>query len=371
VEFAMNIPFNDLVRRPAPDAAVGRVLRRGWYLLGPETEAFEREFAVWCGGADCVSVANGTDAIELALRAAGVGPGDEVATVANAGMYSTCAIRAAGAAPLYVDVDPLCGLMDPGLFERAIGPATRALVVTHLYGRMAPLPELLEIARTREIAVIEDCAQAHGAALDGRKAGVWGLAGCFSFYPTKNLGACGDAGAIVTSDPDFAARVRSLRQYGWTAKYDSALPGGRNSRIDELQAAVLRDRLPLLDADNRRRREIARRYTAALAAWPEVLSPPSEGAADWVAHLYVVRSPRRGRLREWLDARGIRTDVHYPIPDPDQRSQQGLSSRCVPAGLPVTRRLAGEILSLPCFPELRDEEVDAVIASILEWCSQS
>jgi aminotransferase EvaB len=360
----MTVPFNDLSRRPSPEAAALRVLGRGIFLLGVETEAFEREFAAYCGAAHCLSVANGTDALELALRAAGVGAGAEVATVANAGLYSTCAIRATGAQPLYVDVDPRHLLIDPAALDAAIGPLTQAIVVTHLYGRMAPMPELLRIARAHNLPIVEDCAQAHGAALEGRKAGTWGLAGCFSFYPTKNLGACGDAGAVVSSDPEFAARVRSLRQYGWTAKYDSALSGGRNSRMDEIQAAILRDRLPLLDSSNRRRREIARRYTASLGARQDLLLP-SGGEADWVAHLYAVRCGRRDDLRRWLDSRGIRTDVHYPIPDFAQRSQQGLPVRC--GELPVTLHAVSEVLSLPCFPEMEDPEVDAVVAGVLDW----
>jgi aminotransferase EvaB len=367
----MTVPFNDLARCPSVEASAARVLRRGFFIMGPETESFEREFAAWCGADHCFGVGNGTDALEIALRAAGVEPGDEVATVANAGLYSTCAIRAVGATPLYVDVDPCRMLMDPAALRAAAGSATRALIVTHLYGRLAPMPELLEIARARNLAVIEDCAQAHGAELQGRKAGVWGLAGCFSFYPTKNLGACGDAGAIVSSDAAFASRVRSLRQYGWTAKYHSTLAGGRNSRIDEIQAAILRDRLPLLERDNSRRREVARRYTAALATRRDLLAPPPEAGPDWVAHLYVIRSPRRDQLREWLAGRGIRTEIHYPIADPDQPSQQRQPSRAVPAELPVTRRLAREIASLPCFPELRDDEIDTVVASILEWCPPS
>jgi dTDP-4-amino-4,6-dideoxygalactose transaminase len=193
--------------------------------------------------------------------------------------------------------------------------------------------------------------------------------GCFSFYPTKNLGACGDAGAVVTSDDEIAGRARSLRQYGWTAKYDSRAAGGRNTRIDEIQAAILRNRLPLLDAENARRREIARRYNSALAGHSGLLAVPPDGGDDWVAHLYVVRCERRDELRAWLAARGIATDIHYPIPDHRQISQQGLPARA--AGLSVTELLAGQALSLPCFPELRDAEIDAVIAAILEWCPSS
>jgi aminotransferase EvaB len=365
----MTVPFNDLGRRPASEASALRVLRRGWFILGPETKGFEEEFAAFCGVRYCLGTGNGTDALELALRAAGVGPGAEVATVANAGLYSTCAIRAAGAQPLYIDVDPCAALMSPASLENAIGPATRAVIVTHLYGRMAPMPELLRIARSRQLTVIEDCAQAHGAMLDGRRAGSWGTAGCFSFYPTKNLGACGDAGAVVTSDDQLAERARSLRQYGWTAKYDSRAAGGRNTRIDEIQAAILRDRLPLLDGENARRREIARRYSSALAGRAGLIATPPSGGDDWVAHLYVVLCDRRDELRAWLAARGIATDVHYPIPDHRQISQQGLPARC--AGLSVTERLAARALSLPCFPELQENEIDAVIAAILEWCPPS
>jgi dTDP-3-amino-2,3,6-trideoxy-4-keto-D-glucose/dTDP-3-amino-3,4,6-trideoxy-alpha-D-glucose/dTDP-2,6-dideoxy-D-kanosamine transaminase len=359
----MTVPFNDLSRRPSPERSAARVWERGFYILGPELDAFEREFAAYCGAPHATGVANGTDALELALRAAGVRPGDEVAAVANAGMYATAAIRACAAQPLYVDVDPLYALMSPASLDSALGPATRAVVVTHLYGCMAPLDDLLAIAAARGIPVVEDCAQAHGAARHGRKAGAWGLAGCFSFYPTKNLGACGDAGAVITSDADFAARLTSLRQYGWAAKYESVAPGGRNSRLDEVQAAILRDRLPLLDSENARRREIACRYNSAFAGRLEVAPA---GGSDCVAHLYTVRTSRRDELRAFLAARGIRAEIHYPIPDHLQPSQRGLPGRST--ALPETERCARETLSLPCFPELDDTEIDAVIAAILEWC---
>jgi len=355
----MIVPFNDLKRRPSPLRSAARVWDRGFYIHGPELEGFETDFAAYCGAAHAVGVASGTDALELALRAAGVRPGDEVATVANAGLYATTAIRAVGALPLYVDVDPVHALMSPASLAGALGSATRAIIITHLYGRLAPLDEILAVASAYGIAVIEDCAQAHGAERDGRKAGAWGLAGCFSFYPTKNLGACGDAGAVVTSDPAFAARLRSLRQYGWTAKYASSTPGGRNSRLDEIQAAILRDRLPLLDADNARRRQIARRYTAALSG---LLDVPPEGGSDWVAHLYVVRTPHRDAVRARLASRGIGVDVHYPIPDHLQLSERTLPSRST--GLEWTERLSREVLSLPCFPEMEETEIDAVIAAV-------
>ena len=265
---AETVPLNDLERHNRPlleelEAAVRAALGSGWYILGPRVWEFEAAFAAYCGAGECIGVGNGTDALELALRALGAGPGDVVAAAANAGGYGTAAILATGAEPLYVDVDPATMLMDARALRAAVTPRTRAVLVTHLYGHMADMPALLEAAAG--VPVIEDCAQAHGARLEGRHAGTWGAAGCFSFYPTKNLGALGDGGAVVTSGGELAARLRALRQYGWTAKYTAAVPGGRNSRLDELQAAVLLAKLPRLDAWNRRRGEIAAAYGAMLA----------------------------------------------------------------------------------------------------------
>ena len=301
----MRIPINDLKRHHAPlagelAAAVNRVLASGWYILGPEVEAFEREFARYCGVEHCAGVGNGTDALELALGALGIGPGTEVATVANAGMYSTTAILRVGARPLYIDVDGRSMTMSPAALDAAIsgGPegCPAAVIVTHLYGQMAEIEELLAIAGRKNIPVIEDCAQAHGAERAGRKAGSRGKLGCFSFYPTKNLGAAGDGGAVVTADAALAAKVRALRQYGWTAKYRSTVAGAQNSRLDEMQAAVLRTKLPHLDGWNARRREIARLYHRALAgsgvSLPGIDSETC--STDYVAHLYVIRSPQSG-----------------------------------------------------------------------------
>ena len=261
------IALNDLARHHAPlrselDAAMARVQDRGWYILGPEVEAFEREFAAYCGTGECVAVGNGTDALELSLRALAIGPGDEVVTAANAGMYATTAIRAAGAVPAYVEIDESTLLMDPAALAAGLGARTRAVIVTHLYGRLADVDALVRIARERGVALIEDCAQAHGARAGGGMAGTHGALGCFSFYPTKNLGALGDAGAVVTGDRELAAKLRALRTYGWGAKYHCTMEGGMNSRMDELQAAVLRVKLPRLDGWNRRRRDIAARYAA-------------------------------------------------------------------------------------------------------------
>ena len=368
----MRIPINDLKRHHAPlegelAAAVHRVLSGGRYILGPEVEAFEQEFARYCGVEYCAGVGNGTDALELALGAVGIGPGAEVATVANAGMYGTTAILRVGAAPLYIDVDGRSMTMSPRALDAAVsgGPEGRpaavpaAVIVTHLYGQLAEIEELLAIAGRKNIPVIEDCAQAHGAERAGRKAGSWGTLGCFSFYPTKNLGAAGDGGAVVTADAALARKVRALRQYGWTGKYRSTVAGGRNSRLDEIQAAVLRTKLPHLDGWNARRREIARLYRRALAGSGVAL--PLMGD-DYVAHLYVIRSPHRERIRGALAAAGIGTDVHYPVPDHQQESVRQIAFRRT--RLPVTEACAAEVLTLPCFPEMTDEEAAAVAEQV-------
>jgi dTDP-3-amino-2,3,6-trideoxy-4-keto-D-glucose/dTDP-3-amino-3,4,6-trideoxy-alpha-D-glucose/dTDP-2,6-dideoxy-D-kanosamine transaminase len=341
--------INDLGRHNHPllpqlEARVRRVLESGWYILGAEVAAFERAFAAYCGTAHCVGVGNGTDALELALRALEIGPGDQVATVANAGGYSTTAIRCAGAEPLYVDVEAGSMRMDPASLRSRLTARTKAIIVTHLYGGMAAMPALLDAAAG--IPMIEDCAQAHGARLDGKRAGAWGGLGCFSFYPTKNLGALGDGGAVVTVDATLAERLGALRQYGWIRKYEHGSVPGRNSRLDEIQAAILSVKLPRLDAWNARRREISALYSHLLHASVETPALPGE---DDVAHLYVIRSPHRDRIRAELDAQGIATDIHYPIPDAD---------------LPVTRACCAEILTLPCFPEMTDDEVTRVAEAV-------
>src|SRR5574340_1154583 len=351
------VPVNDLGRHIGPllaeiENAVRAVLAGGWYILGPQVRSFEAEFAEYCGAAHCVGVGNGTDALEIALRALGIGPGDRVATVANAGGYGTAAIRAAGAEPLYIEIDPRTMLMDAAaLAEDA--PRARAVILTHLYGRMADMPAVL--AAAGRTPVIEDCAQAHGARLRRRAAGTWGRIGCFSFYPTKNLGALGDGGALITNDAELAGRAGALRQYGWTSRYCASVPRGRNSRLDELQAAALRVKLPHLEKWNARRREIARRYNGLLTG---VIETPPDAGDDYVAHLYVVRAKDRDRLRERLRAAGIGTDVHYPVPDHRQAAAP------VAAELPHTERCAAEVLTLPCFPELTDEEVCRVAEQV-------
>jgi dTDP-4-amino-4,6-dideoxygalactose transaminase len=296
------IALNDLARHHAPlraelEAAMARVHDRGWYILGPEVEAFEREFAAYLGVAECIAVGNGTDALELALRALMVSSGETVATVANAGMYATTAIRAVGAVPAYVEIDAATLEMDPAALASVAAARPRAIVATHLYGRLADIDALVRIADAQRIPLIEDCAQAHGAKRAARRAGTHGLLGCFSFYPTKNLGALGDAGAVVTNDRQLAVKLRALRVYGWGAKYHCTIQGGMNSRMDELQAAVLRAKLPHLDRWNLRRREIAARYTGAIRH-PYIVVPPFIDDGTDVAHLYVVRAKARESLRQ-------------------------------------------------------------------------
>jgi dTDP-3-amino-2,3,6-trideoxy-4-keto-D-glucose/dTDP-3-amino-3,4,6-trideoxy-alpha-D-glucose/dTDP-2,6-dideoxy-D-kanosamine transaminase len=331
--------------------SLNRVLTSGWYILGRECAAFEEEFAAYCGVPHCVTVANGTEALELALRSLGIGPGDAVATVANAGGYGTTAIHAAGAEPLYIDIEPDSMNMSAADLATRLTPRARAVIATHLYGRMADLPALLAVTGRRGLPLIEDCAQAHGASLNGRKAGSWGTLACFSFYPTKNLGALGDGGAITTSDSQLAAKVKSLRQYGWSSKYHCA-EYGRNSRMDEMQAAVLRAKLPCLDAWNARRREIAKAYDAALG----IDSAPGE---NYVAHLYVMRTGARDDVRAALSHSGIATDIHYPVPDHLQNAAPRSDVH-----LPATEQAAREVLTLPCYPELKLEEVSAVSTAL-------
>ncbi len=362
------IAINDLGRHTQPlqtklNAAVARVIESGWFVLGPEVTAFEQEFADYCGTSHCASLANGTDALELALRALDIGEGKTVLNVANAGMYSSVAILAAGATPMYVDVSPDTLLMDVAELMHLLDQhRVDAIVVTHLYGLLADIEEIVRLAQLRGIPVVEDCAQAHGALRQGKKAGAFGDIACFSFYPTKNLGALGDGGAITTSRKDLADRVKQLRQYGWEGKYHTSLAGGRNSRLDEMQAAILRVKLPLLDQWNARRRNIAARYSKGITN-PKVIAQKIRGT-EYVAHLYVIRTAERDRLKQYLTEVGIRSDVHYPVPDYAQAAYRHLFGDM---RLAVTERACAEVLTLPCFPELTDEEIDTIITRINSW----
>jgi dTDP-3-amino-3,4,6-trideoxy-alpha-D-glucose transaminase len=344
---------------PDIDAAVRRVLDSGWYILGGEVEAFEAEFAAYHGVRHAVGVANGTDAIELALRAAGVGVGDEVITVAHTAVATVCAIERAGAKPVLADIDPQTYTLDPAAAEAAITPRTKAIIPVHLYGQPADMAALVAIAEQHRLLLIEDCAQAHGARLNGRLVGTWGHLAAFSFYPTKNLGAVGDGGAVLTNDDGYAQRLRRLRNYGQISRYDHA-ERGINSRLDELQAAILRVKLPHLDAQNARRRQIARGYDDGLAEFVTV--PPQRPGAESVYHLYVVRHPARDALRARLADAEIGTLIHYPTPIHLQPAYRDLG--CAPGSLPVTERVSREIVSLPLYIGLSDAEVERVIAAV-------
>ena len=361
------LKINDLFRHNQDvmgelSVAAKRILESGWYVLGSEVKDFEQEFASYCQVAHCVSVANGTDALELALRALDIGPGDQVVTVANAGAYSTTAIFAVGAMPVYVDIDSDTLLLSIENLRSLINAETKAIVVTHLYGQAAPVDEVLAMASEYGIPVIEDCAQAHGAMLNGQRVGSFGAISCFSFYPTKNLGALGDGGAITTNDAALAKRVQMLRQYGWQGKYEISLVGGRNSRLDEMQAAFLRVKLPHLDTWNQRRFEIGRMYISGINH--PLVALPRIAAGSFVGHLFVVRSPQRDNLREHLKNNKIMSEVHYPIPD---YRQPAFAAFFPGISLEKTERACAEILTLPCFPEMTDAEVQCVIRVVNDW----
>ena len=347
-------------------ACLRQVVDSGWYVLGSQVRDFEAAFADYVGVSHTVGVANGTDALVLALRALGVGAGSRVAMVANAGYYGSAAAALVGAEPMYVDVDAATLTMEPGSLSAVLAhEKTDAVIGTHLYGQMADMDRLSTLCRQAGVPLIEDGAQAHGAAWAGRQAGAWGAVGCFSFYPTKNLGALGDGGAVVTGDAELADRLRALRQYGWGRKYEVLFPGGGNSRLDELQAAVLLAKLPRLNAANAARRAIAGRYGAELAGLPLAL-PPLPGE-DCVAHLYVVRTPRREALRAYLTSRGIGCEVHYPVPDHLQPVREGPGQ----FHLPVTEAACAEVLSLPCYPGLEPAQQDRVVATVRDFFAEA
>ena len=348
-------------------AAIRRVLESGHYILGPEVEAFEKEFAAYHGGGQAVGVASGTDALELALRAAGIKSGDGVVTVAHTASATAAAIELAGAKPVFVDLDPRSMTMDATALERRLteprGPAIKAVVPVHLYGQPADMPAILAIARQHHLAVVEDCAQAHGATLQGRKVGTWGDAAAFSFYPTKNLGAIGDGGAVLTDDPELAARIRLLRQYGWRERYVSDV-SGKNSRLDELQAAILRVKLTHLDAGNHKRQKLAAHYLTKLTRTGLVL-PEVRANCQPVWHQFVVRTPGRDALRAHLTAAGVPTAILYPVPIHRQPAYRDDSLR-----LPATEQVCRELLCLPMHPGLEMADVDTVCRHIAVWVAR-
>jgi len=350
--------------KEALDRAIQGVLDAGHFILGPRVRAFEESFAAYLGAADCVGVANGTDALHLALRAAGVGPGDTVITASHTAVATVVAIGMTGATAVLADIDPRTYTLDPqrvedALIRTAVRP--KAVIAVHLYGHPADMDALAAIAARGGAVLVEDCAQSHGAEIGKRKTGAMGICGAFSFYPTKNLGAFGDGGAVATSSPEAAGRLRSLRQYGWGERYVSDVPGF-NSRLDEIQAAVLERKLDWLDAGNDRRREIARRYGAGLAGLPVVL-PEERPDCRHVYHQYVLRAPDRDGLRRHLDSLEIRTAILYPVPVHLQPAYRGRVA-VGPGGLAFSEEAARSIVCLPIYPELEDADVDRVIEGL-------
>ncbi len=354
-----------LAQRSAIDAAITRVLEGGSYILGREVEAFEVAFADFIGVGHAIGVGNGTDAIELALRACNIGAGDLVFTVSHTAVATVAAVERAGATAVMVDVEPGTYTMAPHELSRAL-KATKsgrpaAVLPVHIYGHPAELSALAEIARGHGLRLIEDCAQSHGTLYCGKPVGSIGDIACFSFYPTKNLGALGDGGTVVTSDSSLAAALREIREYGWRGRYVSARVG-INSRLDAMQAAILGVKLNNLAADNARRQTIAARYDIGLKGLPLTL-PVRRPNATHVFHQYVIRLAKRDALRDRLRAAGIGTGLHYPVPVHRQPAYNGRLA-CGPSGLGVTERAAPQILSLPMYPQLSDEAVDRVIVEI-------
>lgn len=342
------------------DGAIREVLEASWFILGQQGEAFEREFAAYCGARHAVGVGSGTEALHLALLACGVGPGDEVITVPNTAVPTVCAIDFAGATPVFADIDPLTFNLDPSELERCLTPRTKAVVPVHLYGQPADMEPITAFARKHGLRVVDDAAQAHGAEYQGRRVGTLADATAWSFYPSKNLGAYGDAGAVTTQDPELAERIRRLRNYGEERRYIHTVRGF-NSRLDELQAALLRVKLRHLDDWNDRRRGIAVRYGAAIRH-PEVRLPETAPWARHVFHLFVIRANRRDALREYLLAREIGTQIHYPLPIYRQEAYAHLG--VAEGACPEAERAAAEVLSLPLYPELTDAQVEAVVEAV-------
>jgi dTDP-4-amino-4,6-dideoxygalactose transaminase len=345
----------------AIQSAINRVLDSGAYILGAEVESFERAFAEFCGGSHAVGVASGTDALILALRALGIGPGDEVITVSHTAVATVAAILAVGATPVLIDIEERTMTIDPAGIDSAVTRRSRALIAVHLYGQAADLDPILDRTRRHGLALIEDCAQACGGRNHGRRLGSIGDVGCFSFYPTKNLGAIGDGGMVFARDSKIAERVRRLRQYGWDDVRETR-EAGLNSRLDPLQAAILHAKLPNLDANNARRVAIAQRYKSGLGGLP-ITTPTERMGEQHVYHLYVITCGERDALIGHLSDRQIGCAVHYPVPIHRQR---GYAGRAIlpPGGLPVTERICPQIVSLPLYPELSDADVERVIATV-------
>lgn len=357
------IPFLDLkcINEPhqvAIEAAMTRVLKSGWYILGQEVETFERQFAAYCQTRHCIGVANGLDALTLVLKAWDFPVGSEVIVASNAYVASVLSVSHAGLTPVWVEPDPRTYLLDPAKIEAAITSRTRAILPVHLYGRCCDMDPIHTLAQQYNLRVLEDAAQAHGALYKGKRAGNLGDAAGWSFYPSKNLGALGDAGAITTNDDALANRLRALRNYGSTRKYVNDYLG-HNSRLDELQAAILSAKLPRLDEENNRRRALAQQYLTGIRN-PKVVLPPSDQPEHDAWHLFVVRHPHREAMRAYLHEQGIGTDVHYPIPPHQQQAYASFAH----LALPIAGQLHQEVISLPLNPALTDKQVAYIIEKI-------
>jgi dTDP-4-amino-4,6-dideoxygalactose transaminase len=343
--------------------AISRVLSKGAFILGAEVVAFEKEFAEYCEASHAVGVASGTEALQLALMACGVGENDEVLIPAHTAVATISAVEASGAYPILVDIDPARYTLDPNLLFQKITPRTRAVIPVHLYGCPVDMNPLVQFAREHNLFVVEDCSQAHGAWYQGRKVGAWGNIAAFSFYPTKNLGAFGDGGVVITSNPVLAEKVRLLRQYGWKEHYISSIKG-INSRLDELQAGILRVKLRHLNRWNARRIQLAGLYHALLSG-TELILPVQPKDSSHVFHQYVIRHSRRDELREYLRGRGIHTLVHYPVPIHFQPAYANLGWAV--GSLPNSEQAAREVLSLPIYPELTEEKISLVCRAIMDF----
>ena len=363
----MSIPLVDLKKqyqalREEINSAIGRVLDGMQLFLGENVQALEEDFARYCGTPFAVRVGSGTEALHLALRGCGIGPGDEVITVSHTFIATVEAIAQVGAVPVFVDIDPETYNLDPHQIEAKITPRTRAIMPVHLYGHPAEMKPILDIAQRYDLWVIEDACQAHGALYHGRRAGSLGDVGCFSFYYTKNLGGYGEGGMAVTHDPRIAETMRLLRNHGSRTKYEHILMGV-NGRLDEIQAAIIRVKLRYLDQWNQRRRHLAQVYNENLPSW--VVKPVERPHCQHVYHLYVIRTPQRDELREWLKKNDIDSAVHYPIPIHQQKAVEAYQR--VNGILPVTERAIKDILSLPLYPELEEEQVRYICSRIREF----
>jgi dTDP-4-amino-4,6-dideoxygalactose transaminase len=357
------VAFNDFAGANFTEEleAIRRVLESGWLILGDEVRAFEQAWAARCGVSNAVGVGNGLDAIEIGLRGVGIGPGDKVITTPMTAVATILAILRAGATPVLADIDPLTGLLDPESVERCIGPRTRAVLLVHLYGQMRDLQRWSALCIAHGLLLLEDCAQSHDAQFDGLRGGAWGSFGAYSFYPTKNLGAAGDAGALVTEDGDLAVLARSLRNYGQSNRYEHPLIG-LNSRLDEVQAAILSVHLPRLAGWTARRRQIAERYRSEISNPDVTLLAPPNSPENHVHHLFVVLSEDRNALAAHLADRGIESLIHYPVPAHRQSSLAELKRDS--SGLKRAETHASTCLSLPCAPHLSDTDVARVIDAV-------